>query len=180
VCFVVNPSSSDTEPPTRSTRPTRSTSSRSVIPRPMTTVSSDPSGWSCSACALTWVVCPWVRPVTVSPASPFSGRRRDMTNVEADHVLVILVDGGWFCPCHGSHYDISGRIRRGPAPVSSQPARIARPGPFRKLTIACNSKIYSSTWRSPLIPSTTTRRSLSSVKSPVEMRWDEVKMYIVG
>lgn len=24
--------------------------------------------------------------------------------------------GGWFCPCHGSHYDISGRIRRGPAP----------------------------------------------------------------
>ncbi len=24
--------------------------------------------------------------------------------------------GGWFCPCHGSHYDKSGRIRRGPAP----------------------------------------------------------------
>ena len=24
--------------------------------------------------------------------------------------------GGWFCPCHGSHYDASGRIRRGPAP----------------------------------------------------------------
>lgn len=24
--------------------------------------------------------------------------------------------GGWFCPCHGSHYDSSGRIRRGPAP----------------------------------------------------------------
>ena len=23
---------------------------------------------------------------------------------------------GWFCPCHGSHYDISGRIREGPAP----------------------------------------------------------------
>jgi len=23
--------------------------------------------------------------------------------------------GGWFCPCHGSHYDISGRIRKGPA-----------------------------------------------------------------
>ncbi|MEM7295567.1 MAG: ubiquinol-cytochrome c reductase iron-sulfur subunit [Pseudomonadota bacterium] len=23
--------------------------------------------------------------------------------------------GGWFCPCHGSHYDTSGRIRRGPA-----------------------------------------------------------------
>ena len=24
--------------------------------------------------------------------------------------------GGYFCPCHGSHYDASGRIRRGPAP----------------------------------------------------------------
>ena len=23
---------------------------------------------------------------------------------------------GWFCPCHGSHYDLSGRIRKGPAP----------------------------------------------------------------
>jgi ubiquinol-cytochrome c reductase iron-sulfur subunit len=24
--------------------------------------------------------------------------------------------GGYFCPCHGSHYDTSGRIRKGPAP----------------------------------------------------------------
>jgi ubiquinol-cytochrome c reductase iron-sulfur subunit len=24
--------------------------------------------------------------------------------------------GGWFCPCHGSHYDTSARIRKGPAP----------------------------------------------------------------
>jgi ubiquinol-cytochrome c reductase iron-sulfur subunit len=24
--------------------------------------------------------------------------------------------GGWFCPCHGSHYDTAGRIRVGPAP----------------------------------------------------------------
>lgn len=24
--------------------------------------------------------------------------------------------GGWYCPCHGSHYDASGRIRKGPAP----------------------------------------------------------------
>lgn len=29
--------------------------------------------------------------------------------MEGDHV-------GWYCPCHGSHYDISGRIRKGPAP----------------------------------------------------------------
>ena len=26
--------------------------------------------------------------------------------------------GGWFCPCHGSHYDLSGRIRKGPAPAN--------------------------------------------------------------
>ena len=26
--------------------------------------------------------------------------------------------GGWYCPCHGSHYDGSGRIRRGPAPLN--------------------------------------------------------------
>lgn len=25
---------------------------------------------------------------------------------------------GWFCPCHGSHYDNSGRIRKGPAPLN--------------------------------------------------------------
>ncbi|XP_002158337.1 cytochrome b-c1 complex subunit Rieske, mitochondrial [Hydra vulgaris] len=26
--------------------------------------------------------------------------------------------GGYFCPCHGSHYDASGRIRKGPAPLN--------------------------------------------------------------
>lgn len=26
--------------------------------------------------------------------------------------------GGWFCPCHGSHYDVSGRARKGPAPLN--------------------------------------------------------------
>jgi ubiquinol-cytochrome c reductase iron-sulfur subunit len=26
--------------------------------------------------------------------------------------------GGWLCPCHGSHYDTSGRIRKGPAPTN--------------------------------------------------------------
>ena len=28
--------------------------------------------------------------------------------------------GGWFCPCHGSHYDVSGRIRKGPAPTNME------------------------------------------------------------
>ena len=27
---------------------------------------------------------------------------------------------GWFCPCHGSHYDISGRVRKGPAPKNME------------------------------------------------------------
>lgn len=33
--------------------------------------------------------------------------------------------GGWFCPCHGSHYDTAGRIRRGPAP-ENLPVPVAR------------------------------------------------------
>lgn len=33
--------------------------------------------------------------------------------------------GGWFCPCHGSHYDTSGRIRKGPAP-ENLPIPVAR------------------------------------------------------
>ena len=28
--------------------------------------------------------------------------------------------GGWFCPCHGSHYDTSGRSRKGPAPTNME------------------------------------------------------------
>ena len=27
---------------------------------------------------------------------------------------------GWFCPCHGSHYDTAGRIRKGPAPTNME------------------------------------------------------------
>lgn len=27
-------------------------------------------------------------------------------------------EGGWYCPCHGSHYDAAGRIRKGPAPLN--------------------------------------------------------------
>ena len=26
--------------------------------------------------------------------------------------------GGWFCPCHGTHFDTSGRVRKGPAPTN--------------------------------------------------------------
>jgi hypothetical protein len=33
--------------------------------------------------------------------------------------------GGWFCPCHGSHYDTAGRIRRGPAPENLHIPQVA-------------------------------------------------------
>ena len=36
--------------------------------------------------------------------------------------------GGWFCPCHGSHYDISGRARKGPAPLNLQVPEYSFPG----------------------------------------------------
>jgi ubiquinol-cytochrome c reductase iron-sulfur subunit len=37
---------------------------------------------------------------------------------EGDYAVVegSAKTGGWFCPCHGSHYDTAGRIRLGPAP----------------------------------------------------------------
>jgi ubiquinol-cytochrome c reductase iron-sulfur subunit len=37
--------------------------------------------------------------------------------------------GGWFCPCHGSDYDTSGRIRRGPAPKNLVVAPYVFTGP---------------------------------------------------
>jgi ubiquinol-cytochrome c reductase iron-sulfur subunit len=37
--------------------------------------------------------------------------------------------GGWFCPCHGSDYDTSGRIRRGPAPANLLVAPYVFTGP---------------------------------------------------
>jgi ubiquinol-cytochrome c reductase iron-sulfur subunit len=36
--------------------------------------------------------------------------------------------GGWFCPCHGSHYDTSGRIRKGPAPMNLPVPQLAMNG----------------------------------------------------
>jgi ubiquinol-cytochrome c reductase iron-sulfur subunit len=36
--------------------------------------------------------------------------------------------GGWFCPCHGSHYDTAGRIRKGPAPQNLHIPELAMNG----------------------------------------------------
>jgi len=61
--------------------------------------------------------------------------QRDEDRVKPDHQQYLIVIGncthlgciptfgsgdfgGWFCPCHGSHYDTSGRIRKGPAPIN--------------------------------------------------------------
>ncbi len=41
--------------------------------------------------------------------------------------------GGWFCPCHGSHYDTSGRIRKGPAPENLPVPEIAFDGSIVRL-----------------------------------------------
>jgi len=70
------------------------------------------------------------------PLSQLPDPAPDQTRVQRDQWLVVLgvcthlgcvplgqkpTDargdyGGWFCPCHGSHYDTAGRIRKGPAP----------------------------------------------------------------
>lgn len=70
------------------------------------------------------------------PLSQLPDPAADQTRVQRDQWLIVLgvcthlgcvplgqkpTDargeyGGWFCPCHGSHYDTSGRIRKGPAP----------------------------------------------------------------
>lgn len=44
-----------------------------------------------------------------------------VTSANCTHLGCVPTDnegdyGAWFCPCHGSHYDTAGRIRRGPAP----------------------------------------------------------------
>lgn len=36
--------------------------------------------------------------------------------------------GGYYCPCHGSHYDASGRIRQGPAPLNLEVPEHSFPG----------------------------------------------------
>ena len=41
--------------------------------------------------------------------------------------------GAWFCPCHGSHYDMSGRIRKGPAPLNLEVPPVSWKGNILKI-----------------------------------------------
>ena len=67
------------------------------------------------------------------PLSELKDPQTDQARVKKDNWLVLVGvcthlgcvplgnEGqyhGWFCPCHGSHYDTAGRIRKGPAPVN--------------------------------------------------------------
>ncbi len=44
--------------------------------------------------------------------------------------------GGWYCPCHGSHYDTSGRIRKGPAPTNLPIPKYVYSADGNKVTIS--------------------------------------------
>jgi ubiquinol-cytochrome c reductase iron-sulfur subunit len=79
-----------------------------------------------------------VQTARATPLSELKDPQPDQARVQRDQWLVVLGVcthlgcvplgqkssdpkgdfGGWFCPCHGSHYDTSGRIRRGPAPTN--------------------------------------------------------------
>jgi len=67
------------------------------------------------------------------PLSELRDPQSDADRVQKPETLVVIgvcthlgcvpINGagdfnGWFCPCHGSHYDTSGRIRKGPAPLN--------------------------------------------------------------
>jgi len=106
-----SPSSSDTEPRTRSTRPTRSTFLLSETPRRTAPVPDSLSGSSC-----------WVREFD-DIETAFRNLYTNHPSGVCTHLGCVPIGeagdyGGWFCPCHGSHYDISGRIRKGPAPLN--------------------------------------------------------------
>ncbi|WP_114376870.1 ubiquinol-cytochrome c reductase iron-sulfur subunit [Elioraea thermophila] len=77
-----------------------------------------------------------IRLARETPLSALPDPQRDQDRVQKDQWLIMVgicthlgcvplgqrpTDnkgeyGGWFCVCHGSHYDTSGRIRKGPAP----------------------------------------------------------------
>ncbi len=62
--------------------------------------------------------------------------------------------GGWFCPCHGSQYDTSGRIRLGPAPLNLAGARLRlhrRHQDQDRLRSTTMAGLHKSTYENPVI-----------------------------
>ncbi|WP_370234546.1 ubiquinol-cytochrome c reductase iron-sulfur subunit [Brevundimonas sp.] len=76
-----------------------------------------------------------IQEATSTPLSALKDPQPDAERIKAGHEQYLVVIGscthlgcvptfnagdygGWFCPCHGSHYDTSGRIRKGPAPTN--------------------------------------------------------------
>jgi ubiquinol-cytochrome c reductase iron-sulfur subunit len=76
-----------------------------------------------------------VKEAVETPLSELIDPQADSARVKAGHEKWLVTVGicthlgcvplsnkgdyeGWFCPCHGSHYDTSGRIRKGPAPLN--------------------------------------------------------------
>ena len=76
-----------------------------------------------------------IQEAAATPLSDLKDPQADADRVKAGHQQFLVVVGscthlgcvptfgagdygGWSCPCHGSHYDTSGRIRKGPAPAN--------------------------------------------------------------
>ena len=100
------------------------------------------SGWCWSASAHTWVslsadlrLCLPPDSACLSTNKRPSGELTRMSTTDTRSWLLQFADlrvacpgcvplpnagdyHGWFCPCHGSHYDSSGRVRKGPAPLN--------------------------------------------------------------
>ncbi len=76
-----------------------------------------------------------IKKVDLTPMSALRDPQLDSARVKKGHEKWLITIGicthlgcvpisnkgdyeGWFCPCHGSHYDKSGRVRKGPAPLN--------------------------------------------------------------
>jgi len=60
--------------------------------------------------------------VNPNPSNTIPSTHTILDNRTLKHICVPIANagdfGGYYCPCHGSHYDASGRIRKGPAPLN--------------------------------------------------------------
>jgi len=122
-----SPSSSVTVRRTRSRKPTTQSGSLYGTLSRTLTASRSLSGWS-------WLVCrDHISPQSASHLLAMSLTLFLCYTGVCTHLGCVPIGeagdfGGWFCPCHGSHYDISGRIRKGPAPLNLEIPEYDFPG----------------------------------------------------